>query len=78
MLVAILLLLVLYQVLFIVVDLRKIMRRVERLSKEVESALKKPLSLIDEVFGCVLTHLTPGRKKKEKHGKATEHEKREH
>ena len=43
-------LMVLYNVLFIVADLRKIVRRAERLTEEVESIVEKPLALTDRVL----------------------------
>lgn len=48
--VAVLLLIVLYHVLFIVVDARKILRRIETITRELEAVLIKPLSLADKAF----------------------------
>lgn len=51
--VAVMLLIVLYHVLFIAVDVRKVARRVERITKEIESVLMKPLSMTDSAFEWV-------------------------
>lgn len=62
----ILLLIVLYHVIFIVVDLRKIMRRVEGLSQELEDVLMKPLSMVDAILQWVLDMIESGKKKHDK------------
>ncbi|TSC79172.1 MAG: hypothetical protein G01um101425_809 [Candidatus Peregrinibacteria bacterium Gr01-1014_25] len=48
--VSVLLLVVLYHVLFIVVDVRKIVRRFNRLTEDVESVLEKPLAMTDRLL----------------------------
>lgn len=48
--VAVLLLVTLYHVIFIVVDLRKVMRRMESLTQEVESVLLKPIAMTDKAL----------------------------
>lgn len=48
--VAVLLLIVLYHVLFIVVDARKVTKRVERITQEIETVLMKPLSMTDSAL----------------------------
>lgn len=54
-LVAVMLVVVLYHVLFIVVDLRKSMRRMNNLTQQVESVLMKPLSMTEKALTWV-TH----------------------
>lgn len=54
--VAIMIVIVLYHVLFIVVDLRKILKRFDELTEQVESVLMKPLSLAEQFLGWVLLH----------------------
>ena len=48
--VAVLLLITLYHVIFIVVDLRKVMRRLETMTQEVEAVLMKPLAMTDKAL----------------------------
>lgn len=48
--VAVMLLIVLYHILFIVVDARKIARRIENLTQEVETVIMKPLSMADQIL----------------------------
>lgn len=48
--VAVMLLIVLYHILFIVVDARKIARRIENLTQEVEMVIMKPLSMADQLL----------------------------
>ena len=71
--VAVMIIVVLYHLLFIVVDLRKIMRRFEETTAQVEAMILKPLAIIDEAFQWVMDHMHSrrrGGKKKDKHGKA--------
>ena len=56
-LVAVMILVVLYHMLFIVVDLRKITRRFEDVTAQVEAMILKPLSIIDEAFQWVIDHM---------------------
>ena len=44
---------VLYNILFIVVDLRKITRRIEGMTEELETMILKPLSLTDKAIEWV-------------------------
>jgi cell shape-determining protein MreC len=46
--VAVMLIVVLYHVIFIVVDLRKMMKRFDSLTAEVETIVMKPLSMADK------------------------------
>ncbi|MDD5041507.1 MAG: hypothetical protein PHX87_04100 [Candidatus Peribacteraceae bacterium] len=64
--IAILVLIVLYHVIFIVVDLRKTMRRVEGLTQELEDVLMKPLSMVDAILQWVLDMIEQGKKKHDK------------
>lgn len=48
--VAIMLIVALYHVIFIVVDLRKMVRRAESISEQVETVLMKPLSMTDKAL----------------------------
>lgn len=45
---AVLLIIVLYHILFLVVDLRKITARINAITQEVENMIMKPLSLMEE------------------------------
>lgn len=56
-LVAVMIIVVLYHLLFIVVDLRKIMRRFEDVTAQVEAMILKPLSIIDEAFQWVINYM---------------------
>ncbi|ALM10029.1 MAG TPA: hypothetical protein DEB30_03235 [Candidatus Peribacter riflensis] len=64
--IAILVLIVLYHVIFIVWDLRKILRRVEGITQELEDVLMKPLSMVDSILQWVLDSIEHGKKKNEK------------
>ena len=48
--VGVMLVVVLYHVLFIVVDLRKILRRIEGITAEVEGMIMRPLGLLDHLL----------------------------
>jgi len=64
--IAVLLLIVLYHLIFIVVDLRKTMRRIEGITREVEDVIMKPLSMVDSILQWVLDMIERAQKK-EKH-----------
>lgn len=66
--VAVMIIIVLYHLLFIVVDLRKIMRRMEDTTAQVESMILKPLAIIDEAFSWVIDYVNHSKKGK-KHSK---------
>ncbi|MBT4119511.1 MAG: hypothetical protein HOG89_02950 [Candidatus Peribacter sp.] len=53
--VAVLLVIVLYHLLFITVDLRKVLRRVEGITKEVENIIMKPISAADQILEVILS-----------------------
>ena len=63
-LVAVMIIVILYHLLFIVVDLRKVMRRFEETTAQVESIILKPLSIIDEAFSWVIDHFNHKKKHK--------------
>ncbi len=48
--VAVLLLIVLYHLIFIVVSLRKVMKRAENVTREVETVILKPLAMTDQAI----------------------------
>jgi hypothetical protein len=48
--IAVMLLIILYHLLFIVVDLRKTMKRVETISQLTEATVSKPLAMADQVL----------------------------
>jgi predicted Holliday junction resolvase-like endonuclease len=62
-LVSIMLVVVLYHILFIVVDVRKIVRRVEGITDELETVLLKPISLTDKALQWAM-HTVEGQTKK--------------
>ena len=66
------LLIVLYHILFIVVDLRKVMRRVSDVTAEVESMILKPISMADQILQWIMDMVNDAQKKhqdKKKHEK---------
>lgn len=63
-LVAVMIIVVLYHLLFIVVDLRKIMRRIEDTTAQVEATILKPLAVIDQAFEWVMEYVTHPKKGK--------------
>ena len=64
--VAVMLIVVLYHVIFIVVDARKIARRMESLTQEVEAVIMKPLSMADQLLEWMVAFF---QEKAEKHEK---------
>ncbi len=66
-LVAVMLVVVLYHVLFIVVDLRKIMKRVQGVSEQVEDVIMKPLVMTDKILEWVLEYVESLDKAGKKH-----------
>ena len=71
--VAVMLIIVLYHALFVVVDLRKIFRRVEDITAQVEAVILKPISMADQIMEWVIANIDALAKKKEK--KHQEHHK---
>lgn len=64
---------VLYHVLFIVVDLRKVLRRVDDITEQVEAIILKPISLADQILGKVMEMIEAGSKKTHHKGKKGKH-----
>lgn len=67
MLVAVMLIIVLYHVIFIVVDARKISKRVEIVTREIQEVILKPLSAVDQVMDFVMDFIHQKSKDKKKH-----------
>lgn len=64
--VAVMLIVVLYHAIFIVVDVRKVMRRFETVTEELEAVLMKPLSMTDRALDWMIGFF---QEKADKHGK---------
>jgi len=71
--VAVMLIIVLYHALFVMVDMRKILRRVEDITAQVEAVILKPISMADQIMEWVIANIDALAKKKEK--KHQEHHK---
>ncbi len=67
--VAVMLMVALYHLIFVLVDTRKITRRIERLTKEVETVLLKPLSMTDKAFEWMIEFFESSAAKKGKKNK---------
>jgi cell shape-determining protein MreC len=63
--VAVMLIVVLYHVLFILVDVRKITRRVEDLTGQIETIILKPISMADQIFEWVMEIVRDQKKKRD-------------
>ena len=63
--VAIMLIIALYHVIFIVVDARKVMRRAERISHELQTVILKPLAMTDQLLEWVTGAIKKHEKKVE-------------
>jgi hypothetical protein len=59
-LVGVMIVVVLYHVLFIVADLRRVLRRMDHLTRQVETVLLKPLSMTDKVLEWVAAQFLQG------------------
>jgi len=55
--VAVLLILVLYHLLFVVVGLRKIVRRVERITNEIQEVILKPINVADHILEGIVKYM---------------------
>jgi cell shape-determining protein MreC len=73
--VAVLLVVVLYHLLFITVDLRKVLRRIESITKEVENIIMKPISAADQILEAILGFVENQSKEKPKKKKSTKKKK---
>jgi hypothetical protein len=71
--VAIMLIVVLYHVLFIVSDARKIMRRAANLTEELQTVIMKPVGIVDSAMDWAV-HFLEGKKA---HHKKHDHEVKE-
>ncbi len=67
--VAVMLLIVLYHILFIVVDVRKIVRHIANLTDEVKHVIMKPVHVADKAMDWVLHQLEHMKHKKDHHDK---------
>lgn len=61
--VAVMLIVALYHVILILVDVRKIMKRAERITSQVEQVAMKPLEMVDTGIEWVAAHLEGKRRK---------------
>ncbi|MEK7563287.1 MAG: hypothetical protein AAB544_02745 [Patescibacteria group bacterium] len=72
-LISLIVVVVLYHILFIVVDLRKVLRRIDDITEQVEAIILKPISLADQILGKVMEMMESGSgsvvKKVKKHRK---------
>ena len=69
--IAVMIIIALYHVIFIVVDLRKISRRFEGITEELETVIMKPLSMTDkflEWVNVMIDHKTKKGKKQRDQG----------
>lgn len=64
---AVMVIIVLYHALFIVVDLRKILRRVEDITRQVESVILKPIAMADQIMEWVIVQIEGLGKREKKH-----------
>lgn len=68
--VGVLLVIVLYHFLFIAVDLRKVLRRIESITNEVENIIMKPISAADQILEAILSFVEAQSKEKPKKKKS--------
>lgn len=68
--VAVMLIVLLYHALFIAVDLRKILKRVDDVTEQIESVIMKPISMADHILQWILDRIErdQGKGKKKPHG----------
>jgi hypothetical protein len=71
--VAIMLIVVLYHVLFIVVDVRKIVRRAAKVTEELQDVILKPVGLVDKAMDWAMGFLE-GQAHHKKHGEHHKHD----
>ena len=67
-LVAIMLVIVLYHTLFIVVDTRKILRRIDDVTAQIEAVIMKPLAIADHVLQKIVDLFQHKKEKKHHRG----------
>lgn len=68
--VGVLLVIVLYHVLFIAVDLRKVLRRIESITNEVENIIMKPINAADYILEGIVKYLENQGEEKKKSKKS--------
>ena len=76
-LVAVMLIIVLYHILFIVVDLRKAMRRVDNVSEAVETMIVKPLAIADKTIDWLMQSVAEHGHKPKHHAEHPHHHKKD-
>ena len=59
----------LYHLLFILVDVRKMVRRFEDITQQVEAIILKPISMADQILAWVMEQLEAKRNGKKHHEK---------
>ncbi|UPA22254.1 hypothetical protein K8942_04350 [Candidatus Peribacteria bacterium] len=64
--IGVMLVVVLYHVIFIVVDLRKVMKRTQIVTEELQTVILKPLSMADQAMAWVSGFLDEKTKKHDK------------
>ena len=62
--VAVLVIILLYHLLFVAVDLRRILRRLEGITSEVEDVIMKPISMADSILQWITDYIEADQKKK--------------
>lgn len=67
--ISLLALIVLYHVLFIVVDLRKILRRVDDITEQVEAIILKPISLADQLLQKLMELIESATHRRKRHAR---------
>lgn len=55
--IAVLIVVILYNFLFVVVDVRRIMSRMNDVTQEVENVILKPIGMVDQVMEGILSYL---------------------
>jgi cell shape-determining protein MreC len=73
--VAVLLVVVLYHLLFITVDLRKVLRRIDSITNEVENIIMKPINAADYILEGLMKYLDTQSEQKIKKKKSTKKKK---
>jgi hypothetical protein len=76
--VGIVLLIVLYHALFIVVDMRKIMRRAQEVSEHLENVIVTPLTMMERGLEWLVEYVEGSGDKHKKHAHAAHGHKHEH
>jgi hypothetical protein len=72
--VAIMLIVVLYHVLFIVVDVRKMVRRAQKVTEELQSVIIKPIGIADKAMDWVIGFIEGQGKHHHKKGEHHKHD----